>query len=360
MNDQLSIAVTGMHRGENPQPGPSIVAAIRQCWPDAMITGLVYNAYESGIYVSGGPDRCHTMPYPTVGAKVWLNCLREVKAQTPFDLLIPTLDTEVLMLAGCEEELQAMGVTVLLPTVESLARTGKAHLSDLASECGVGVPATMVARDAREAVAHADSLGYPLFVKGCYYDAAMIRSAVDLTYKAAELLADWGPPIMLQEPVVGTEFNVLGLGDGKGGLMGSCAVRKLIISDKGKGNGSIIIRDARLDEITRRLVEATCWRGPFEFEFIRDARDDRYLLIEINPRFPAWVGFPAELGANFPAAWVQYMMNGSLPVMPTIAPGKFFVRHQIEVCGDVTLLTSLLDDVAGSCEASKLTNMKSS
>ena len=103
----------------------------------------------------------------------------------------------------------------------------------------------------------------------------------------------------MQEPLIGTEFNVMGLGDGAGGLLGSCAVRKLIISDKGKGNGSVVVRDLRLDEITRRVMAATRWSGPFELEFIRDQRDDGYRLIEINPRFPAWVGFPTQLGANF-------------------------------------------------------------
>lgn len=126
-------------------------------------------------------------------------------------------------------------------------------------------------------------------------------------------------------------------------MLGHCAVRKLIISDKGKGNGSVTVRDAKLEEITRRVIAETRWPGPFELEFIRDQRDDEYRLIEINPRFPAWVGFPAQLGVNFPAAWVEWMIGGTCRPLPAPPPGKFFLRHQIEVTGDFARISALLE-----------------
>jgi carbamoyl-phosphate synthase large subunit len=153
--------------------------------------------------------------------------------------------------------------------------------------------------------------------------------------------------LLVQEPLLGSEINVMGLGDGKGGLLGTCAVRKLIISDKGKGNGSVVVRDLRLDEIARRVMTETRWCGPFELEFIRDQRDDEYRLIEINPRFPAWVGFPAQLGANFPAAWIEWMLTGTCRPLPTPAPGQFFLRHQIEVTGSMAEISALLESTPG-------------
>lgn len=96
----LRIAVTGMHRGENPQPGSSIVSSIPRRWPDAFIVGLAYDAYESGVYAADGPDVCHVMPYSVAGLDAFLKRLAEVHSQNFFDLLIPTLDAEIDMLAG--------------------------------------------------------------------------------------------------------------------------------------------------------------------------------------------------------------------------------------------------------------------
>jgi carbamoyl-phosphate synthase large subunit len=339
----IRIAVSGMHRGENPQPGASIAGAIRQAWPDACIVGLVYNAFESGIYAPGGPDLCHAMPYPTVGLATYLARLAEVRAASPFDWFIPTLDAEITLLAGAVPELANLGIGVLLPDAETLASCGKARLPQLAARCGVAIPATAVARDLREALEHAAAAGYPVYLKGPFYDAMLVQTPAALAAAGAAILADWGPPLMVQEPLAGTEFNVMGLGDGEGGLLGHCAVRKLIISDKGKGNGSVIVRDPRLDELTRNLIAETRWRGPFELEFIRDQRDDAYRLIEINPRFPAWVGFPAQLGANFPAAWVEWMLGGTCRALPAPPPGRFFLRHQIEVTGSMEQVSALLE-----------------
>jgi len=339
----IRIAVSGMHRGDNPQPGASIAGAIRQAWPDAFIVGLVYNAFESGVYASDGPDACHAMPYPTAGLAAYLTRLAEVREATPFDWFIPTLDAEIVMLAEAVSELAALGIGVRLPDAGTLASCGKAKLAELAARCGVATPATAVARDVSEALEHAEAAGYPVFLKGPFYDATLVHTPAELAAAGAAILADWGPPLMVQEPLIGAEFNVLGLGDGAGGLLGSCAVRKLIVSDKGKGNGSVMVCDPRLDEITRRVVAATHWTGPFELEFIRDQRDDEYRLIEINPRFPAWVGFPAQLGANFPAAWVEWMCTGHCRPLPVPPPGRFFLRHQIEVTGDMGQVSSLLE-----------------
>lgn len=343
----LRIAVSGMHRGDNPQPGGSIVADIRREWPEAVVVGLVYNAYESAIYAADGPQVCHTMPYPTAGLPVYLERLAEVRAATPFDWLIPTLDAEITMLAGATEQLAALGIQMRLPSAELLARCGKAKLPALARSCDVEVPETAVARDLTEALEHAGRIGYPVYVKGAFYDASLARDAAAVAAAGGSILADWGPPLIIQEPSVGTEFNVMGIGDGDGGLLGCCAVRKLIISDKGKGNGSVVVQDPRLDEITRRVIAHTRWPGPFELEFVRDARDDAYRLIEINPRFPAWVGFPALSGANFSAAAVEWMVSGRCRKLPQPEPGTFFLRHQIEVCGRMDQISGLLAQHVG-------------
>lgn len=340
--NRIRIAVTGMHRGENPQPGSSIVAAIRRRWPEAFIVGLVYDAYESGIYADDGPDVCHTMPYPTAGLTAWLSRLGEIRSLDPFDLLIPTLDAEIALLVGAIGKLESLGIQARLPDERTLLRCSKSKLPALAESCGLRVPATAVVRDVSEALEQAEELGFPVFVKGQFYDATRVCTAAALAAAASSILADWGPPLILQEPVQGNEFNVLGLGDGLGGCLGHCAVRKMILSDKGKGNGSVVVRDPRLDEITRRVMAETRWDGPFELEFIRDRRDDDYRLIEINPRFPAWVGFPAQLGANYPAAWVEWMISGKLQSLPDLPPGKFFMRHQIEVTGDMGELSAVL------------------
>ena len=76
---KIRVAITGLQRGDNPQPGAAIVRSLRRTL-EVEIVGLVYDAYESGIYVEGGVDSAHVMPYPTCGAAAWLGRLDEVRA----------------------------------------------------------------------------------------------------------------------------------------------------------------------------------------------------------------------------------------------------------------------------------------
>jgi len=336
------IAVSGLHRGENPQPGASIVRSLRRRFPNAFIVGLVYDALESGIYAEDGPDVVYPMPYPTSGTTAFLQRLDTILEKSPVDYLIPTLDAEIELLVHLEEALTERGLRTYLPDKEMLSQRAKNHLPELARTCGVAVPDTRPVYDIADALAVAAECGYPLMVKGQYYDAKMVSTEQALFAAVLKLFSEWGAPAILQRCVRGPEFNALGLGDGEGGIVGLCTIRKTIISNQGKGLGGITVLDPRLDEFCIRLIRELRWRGPFEIEAMLDEACGEYVLIEINPRFPAWVDFPSMLGINFPAALVQMMDVDRKPApLPRCAPGHFYVRHQVEVAGHIEQLAAL-------------------
>ncbi len=338
----LRIAISGLHRGENPQPGSGILRSIRLAYPNAFIVGLVYDAMESGIYVENGPDAIYTMPYPTSGAEAFLARLDYVLGKTPVDLFIPTLDSEIELLSHLQDNLTGRGLLTCLPDPAMLKRRSKSRLHKLAGQCGVATPETRAVYDLESARVAGAALGYPLMVKGQYYDAHIIATEEELSAKTSKLLVQWGAPAILQRLIQGTEFNAMGLGDGEGEVIGLCCIRKTILSDKGKGLGGITIRDPKLQKAVTSLIGELKWRGPFEIETIKDERSGEHSLIEINPRFPAWVHFPSMFGINFPATLVEMMTTGRRP--PTLPPcpaGHFYLRHQVEVLGSLHQLAEL-------------------
>lgn len=359
------IAVTGLHRGENPQPGAGIIRSLRRRFPDAVIVGLSYDVMESGIYAEGGPDEVHLMPFPAAGGAALLDRIDAIRKRTPFDLLIPTLDAEIEVFASLHRELAQRGIRICLPAADILKRRAKQYLPTLADTCGVRVPETRLASNVADACRAGSDLGYPLVVKGPYYDARIVHHAAQLSAAADHLLSEWGHPVILQRLVSGSEFNVLGLGDGAGGWFGHCCIRKTQLSDKGKGLSGITVADARLSKLCARLIHELKWPGPFEIELIREESTGEYVLIEINPRFPAWIDFPSMLGANFAAALVDMLQTGHPPgPVPGCPPGSFYIRHQIEVIGDLNryaqllkgepgILTGLTDDITNISSKTK-------
>lgn len=338
----MRIAVTGLSRGENPQPGAGIIAGIRQAYPGAFIVGLAYDAMESGIYAEDGPDAVFTMPYPTVGAGAFLRRLDEARSAAPFDVFIPTLDSELDLIVHLEAELRERGIRTCLPGRTAFKRRMKDNLTSLAAAAGVPTPETRPVCSSTQAFAEAVDMGFPIIVKGAYYDAQKVSSPAELTGAVTSLLTQWGAPVLLQKAINGVEFDALGIGDGEGGICGLCCIRKTIVSSKGKGLGGVTVRDPALQEFCEKLIRELKWRGPFEIEVMKNEEDGRYCLIEINPRFPAWVDFPAKFGMNFAATLAEFAATGTPPPpMPEAEPGWFYLRHQVEVLGRLNQLAAL-------------------
>jgi carbamoyl-phosphate synthase large subunit len=119
------------------------------------------------------------------------------------------------------------------------------------------------------------------------------------------------------------------VGDGDGGLVGAVPMKKMIITDKGKGWAGITVRDPALAEVTEAFVRATKWRGPFEVEAMRDS-DGRYHLIEVNPRFPAWCFLSSAAGMNLPWAVAELAAGRPVPAFTDYKVGAMFVRIAID------------------------------
>jgi diaminopimelate decarboxylase len=78
----------------------------------------------------------------------------------------------------------------------------------------------------------------------------------------------------------------------------------------------------------RQMVRDTNWTGGGELEMVRDAGDQLW-LIEMNPRFPAWVHGATIAGHNLPALLVQAASGAK--AKPAPACSAEFTRVVLEV-----------------------------
>lgn len=340
--NRVRVAVTGMHLGENSQPGPGVVESLRHAMGERLhVVGLGYDAFDSGLHADGLLDEAFLLPYPSSGPDAFVARLLQVHAAAPFDVLIPCLDVELPVLLRAEARLLQHGIQCVLPDAASLSRCSKVHLPELAAKCGLRTPPTRRVADLREVTNAGHEFGYPLVVKGPFYEAEVAQGPGEASAAFARLSARWGLPLLAQQFVVGEEFDVVALGDGQA-LRGAVAMRKTMVTRLGKAWGGVTVHDDELLDAARTVLGELRWRGGCEVEMLRGRADDELYLIEFNPRFPAWVHLSTAAGVNLPLCLLQLARGEALAELPPPRLGVWYVRHAQQLFGDQRDLEALL------------------
>jgi carbamoyl-phosphate synthase large subunit len=83
------------------------------------------------------------------------------------------------------------------------------------------------------------------------------------------------------------------------------------------------------------FAKATKWKGCFELEIIKSQKNGRLYILEVNPRFPAWVYLTAAAGHNQPAALVKLALNMKTEPFGDYEIGKMFIRYSWDLITDV-------------------------
>jgi carbamoyl-phosphate synthase large subunit len=329
---EITVAVTGMNATDNPGPGVPVVRAIRAAKQfQGTIVGLAYDPMDPGVYMDGIADHVYLFPYPSEGARNVLERIKEIHAKTPLDVIIPTLDSELSAFIKIAPELAQLGIHLFLPDEDALKLRSKAHFAKLAEEHGIQVPRGKTLVDALAIYRLEEEFKFPVMVKGQFYEAFIAYSPLEAEAHFRKLSAKWGLPVVIQEFVAGEEYDVVALGDGHGGLIGAVPMRKLQLTDKGKAWGGVTINDPGMNDFVRHAMAEIKWRGPCELEILKSARDGKYYLIEINPRFPAWCYLSVGAGQNLPWATVRLALGEEVAPFPPHDVGVMFIRHSMDM-----------------------------
>jgi carbamoyl-phosphate synthase large subunit len=339
----VTVAVTGMNATDNPAPGVGVARSLRHAPEFAgRVIGLGYDTLDPGFYAEGLLDGGAILPYPSAGREALRDRLHWVRTEMGIDVLIPTLDSELRAVLAIASELERVGTHTFLPSLESLERASKAQLPRLAEDGKIEIPPSEPILSADAIAKLGGKFGFPLVVKGVYYGATIAHNEADATAAYHRFAAQWGLPVIVQKFIPGEEYNVAALGDGRGNTTGAVAMRKTMVTDKGKGWCGVAIENERLTELTEQVIGHLAWRGPLEVEILKDAQSGEYYIIEINPRFPAWIYLSAGAGLNLPYLLVLHALSLPLPnPLPRYRPGTMFVRISLDQISDLATYEQL-------------------
>lgn len=341
MKPTYTIAVTGLNNTDNPGPGVPVIRGLREAKSfDVRIIGLVYENLEPGIYMENVADKIYQIPYPSSGSDVFIQRIKHIHSKENIDVIIPNFDAELFTFMKSEQVLKEMGIKTFLPTIKQFEERHKSELPEFGKKYGVDIPFSKNITNLSDIKSLQHEFNYPVLVKGKFYDAYLAYTPEQVIEFFNKISSKWGVPVIIQEFIKGTEVNVIALGDGKGNTIGAVPMRKQYITDKGKAWGGITLGDQNLMKITKDLIQKTKWKGGMELEFIK-TQENKYYIIEINPRIPAWVYLAVGAGQNLPEALVKLALGEDVEPFKSYDVGKMFVRYSQDIIADISVFEKL-------------------
>jgi carbamoyl-phosphate synthase large subunit len=240
---------------------------------------------------------------PRVDTEAYIPRLLEICAQEQVSIIVPLIDTELMVLAENRLRFQALGTQVIISNPEVISiGMHKTETGAFFKKNSIDTPEIYSAED---------------IDRGCYRLPLMVKpndgSASRMVFKAEtdeqlEFFRHYVPNAIIQEFIDGDEYTLDVFVDLSGAVR--CVVPRLRIEVRaGEVSKAVIVKNDRIIELGKMVAECLPGaRGCITLQCIV-SRQGEIKMVEINPRFGGGAPLSIEAGADMPK-WVVQMVRG--------------------------------------------------
>ena len=254
----------------------------------------------------------------------YIDNLLDLCARDKIDLLIPTIDVDLLVLSENKRRFEAIGTRVMIsePDMIRICRD-KNKTSQFFVDCGLLAP--MPVSDWKE---YHDA--FPAFIKpkdGSSSINAFRANSVEELAVYAEQIGDY----VVQPFVSGKEYTIDVFCDWNGRPI-SITPRERLQVRAGEVLKTKIELDPVMIEECSKLCAAFKPCGPLTVQLIRDHKSGADYFIEINPRFGGGAPLSMKAGARTAEAILK-LLDGEEPTLQSrVEDGAVYSRFDQSVC----------------------------
>ncbi|MEM7182566.1 MAG: ATP-grasp domain-containing protein [Spirochaetota bacterium] len=324
--NKLRVAVSGLNAVDNPGPGVPVLRSLAESSLGLELIGFSYDVLEPGNFMDSLLSASFIVPYPNSGPDILLQRIKYIHSHHPIDLILPTLDSELENYLAIQPSLDLLGIKTFLPKLEQLRMRDKTFLQESFVGTSILHPKTFLLQDATALQQVMENLQFPVFVKGIFYEAYLAHNREEALGYFHYLATRWGVPVIVQQVIYGEECNVVTLAK-ESKVFSMVAMKKMFLTDKGKAWAGVTIQNPAIFELSEKIISHIAWNGACELEFVIEERTQKVYLLEINPRFPAWIYLATAAGQNMPEKMLQLAMQLDVSPKQDYEIGKVFVRH---------------------------------
>ena len=239
-----------------------------------------------------------------------------------YDILMPFGNESYYAVVLHSQELSQY-VNFMAPSLESFRIAhDKLKTARFCQKIGIDTPVIYSDYDDQDLNSIANNVRYPVVIKarsgsGVEKGLRYANSRKELFSKYEEIISFESPTNavnyrspLIQEYIPGVLHDACALSINGSVVTVLTQIRQLMNPIYG-GPGAINIttHNPELEKIARKLLEELNWHGPAQIEFKFDPRDNKYKIIEINPKLWGTIDLSIKVGVNFPLLIRNYLME---------------------------------------------------
>lgn len=327
MND-IRILFTGVGRRVE------LIQAFRDAASALNTTVKIYGADMSGT--APGLAYCdHFTRVCAMRDADYIPQLLDICKKNHINLLIPTIDTDLQVLADHKATFREVGCMVLVSSPEMIRICrDKNYTSRFFVDCGLHAPIPTNDYTKYDG-------GYPAFIKpkdgSSSIDAYRVDNEAELAFHAAQIRE-----YVIQPYISGTEYTVDVFCDFEGNAV-SIVPRERIAVRAGEVLKTRICMDETITKEVEKLIDRFKPCGPLTVQLIRDKNSGLDYYIEINPRYGGGAPLSMKAGAKSAETILRLMAGEDVRRQPpcSVADGAIYSRFDQSICVDAGNLSQI-------------------
>jgi predicted ATP-grasp superfamily ATP-dependent carboligase len=288
--------------------------------------------FGSVAFASKYCNRKVVYPDPAKHSDKFRDFLLDYLSHNKHDILLPLRSTVVPVISDNREAFAKLAAFVL-PDKRSLKiALSKSETFKAAASCGLTIPQTSYPTGIDDVREFASSCDYPVVSKTSF--GAGSRGV--FYHDTADALIDYcrqylsGPqaeanPLILQEFIVGPGCGFFGLFDH--GKLTTYFMHRRIREYPITGGPSVMAEsfyNETLKSESLKLMEYLNWHGIVMVEYKYSAKKQKFVLMEINPKFWGSSDLSIHSGIEFAHDWIQLALGKPVPEFKGYRVGRRF------------------------------------
>lgn len=254
-------------------------------------------------------DKTHIIP--RISDEKYIPALLEICKNEKIDALIPTIDTDLLLLSQNQDKFIAIGTKAVISQPDKIAICRDKRLTTAFFEsCGLNCPKTT-----DDYTKYND--GYPAFIKPKDGSSSINAYKVN-NFEELEAYAHQVSDYIIQPFIEGTEYTVDAFCDFEGNPIFITPRIRLAVRS-GEVLKTQIAQDSVIIEEMKSLVANYKPCGQITVQLIREKDTNKDYFIEINPRFGGGAPLTIKAGADSAEAILSLLKGKILEYRPNAA-----------------------------------------